>query len=511
MQNNESRIHNSIRNVSIGMLGTIVNAIVFFVTRTVLVKELGPDVLGLNGLFSDVINMISLAELGFGMAITYNLYKPISENDTIKINKLINFYRTVYIYIFFITIVIGAIVSIFIDKLIIDLDYSLSYIRLVFLIFVIKTAFSYMFSYKISLLNADQKQFIIVIFSVSANVIFNIIIVITLACTKSFILYLVLQILQTLSINLALTIYANKTYGFFKKNDYLDKNEKKIIFGNVKDIFLRKIAGVITTSTDSILISSMISTRLVGLYSNYVIVFAMIKKIRNQLMNGMTASIGNLMVSGDNEKCILVLRRLTFIFFSFSCFITSGLFAVLDTFIELWIGREYLLEGSVVFILVLYLYFDICSEPLWQFLEVSGLFKIDKYIGIIGSVVNLIASIILCKKIGMRGIFCGTIISLFLQIILKTLLLFKLKFMKSYLSYLSMWLKIIIGFYVLYYMNLFIKNILVFHNPYVSFIVLGTTSTLISLIVIFILFGRQTEYDYSFKVFKSILSSHLFH
>lgn len=156
--NNKSRLQNSVRNVSVGMLVTVINTVVSFVTRTALIKTLGTEVLGLNGLFTEVISMLSLAELGVGVAIIYSLYKPISENDEKKISQLMGLYRTAYNAICFATLFLGLIILPFIDKLITDIDFPLSYIRLVFFLFVIKTATTYLFSYKTALLNADQNS-----------------------------------------------------------------------------------------------------------------------------------------------------------------------------------------------------------------------------------------------------------------------------------------------------------------------------------------------------------------
>lgn len=502
--NNNSRLRNSVRNVSVGLIVTVINTLVSFVTRTALIKTLGVEVLGLNGLFTEVISMLSLAEMGVGMAIIYSLYKPISENDERKISQLMGLYRNAYNAIALVTFVLGLVIMPFIDKLITDIDYPLPYIRLVFILFVLKTATTYLFSYKTSLLNADQKQYIVSLTTALVKVVMTVILVIELFVFKNYVVFLVLSIAQSLITNIILSRYVDKTYPFIDYKEKLDKEERKHVFSNIKNIFVKRVSTVITNSTDNILISTMVSTIQVGFYSNYVIVYNVVRTVNQQLANGFTASIGNLSVTSDAYHCIEVLKRLTFLFFAFGMVMTAGLMGAITPFIRLWIGEEYLMADPVVYTTIFVLFLEICCVPLWQFLETSGLFRQDKYIGIIGSTANLIVSIILCLNLGIVGIFIGTICSRVIQLILKTLLIFRKKYARNPVHYFLVWGKMMAGYALLVVFEYFVLSKIYIESSILEFFVKGSLSVCGGALISLLLYIGTDELRYCGELFGKI-------
>lgn len=495
--NGNSRIHNSIKNIYYGLLIAILNTLVSFVSRTFLVKILGSEILGINGLFTEVIAMMSLAELGVGMAIIYSLYKPINEANHKKISQLMSLYRTAYNVIALVTFVIGLAITPFVNYLITDVEYPASYIRLVFMLFVVKTSSTYLLSYKTALLNADQKQYIVSTITVVGKVITTAFTIVILILFNNYILYLVLLIAQSLITNGILAIYVDKQYPFLNSKDRLSKEDRNEVLKNIKNIFVKRVSGVITSSTDNILISTLVSTIQVGIYSNYVMIFAIVRTLKQQFTNGLAASIGNLSVTEKPEKCIDVLKKLTFFYFIFACIMTAGLMAISNTFVSIWLGSEYVMKDTIVYLAVFNLFLEIICEPLWKYLEVSGLFKQDKNIGIAGSTVNLIVSILLGLEIGIEGIFIGTVCTQVIQLILKIDLLFKHKFYSSPVSYYVMWIKMFAGFCFLLLLQIFVINKIAAHNIYVSFIVKGVVSVFFALGVSVLVFVRSKEYVYS--------------
>ena len=494
--NNNSRLKNSIRNVSVGLIVTVINTLVSFVTRTVLIKTLGLEVLGLNGLFTEVISMLSLAEMGVGMAIIYSLYKPISENDEKKISQLMGLYRKAYNTIALVTFALGLLLMPFIDKLITDIDYPLPYIRLIFMLFVLKTSTTYLFSYKTSLLNADQKQYLVSMTTAIVKVVMTVVLVIELFVFKNYVVFLLLSIAQSLITNIILSRYVDKVYSFIDYKEKLDREERRHVFSNIKNIFVKRVSTVITNSTDNILISTMVSTIQVGFYSNYVIVYNVVRTVNQQLANGFTASIGNLSVTSDANHCIEVLKRLTFLFFAFGMVMTAGLMGAVTPFIRMWIGEEYLMANPVVYTTILVLFLEICCVPLWQFLETSGLFREDKYIGIIGSTANLIVSIVLCLKYGIVGIFIGTICSRVIQLILKTLLIFRKKYERSTLGYFFVWGKMMAGYALLVLFEYFVLRRLIIESNIAEFFIKGSISVCAAVLISVIFFIGTDELHY---------------
>ena len=492
----QTRTHKSIINSLYGIIIVILNTVISFITRIYLIKYLGIEVLGLNGLFTEVIAMMSLAELGVGMAIIYSLYQPLHELNYKKISQLMNLYKTAYNYIALITFLLGLALLPFIHLLITDIDYPNSYIRLIFFIFVLNTTSSYLFSYKTALLNADQKQYITSIIFAIIKLIFTIIIIASIIFTKNYTLYLSILVIQNIISNIVISKYVDKYYPYINYKDKLPKEDRNIIFKNIKNIFIKRLSGVITSSSTNVLISTLVSTVQVGFYSNYISLFSPFKILRNQIANGVTASIGNLSVSETPEKCIIVLKRLTFLFFIYGVATSSFLLGVGDILISLWIGKEYIMPSIIITIAVFNLYIDFTCVPLWQYLEVSGLFKQDRNIAILGSSVNLLVAIIFGIKYGIVGIFMGTVCTQTLQLILKTRLLFKNKYSTSPLTYYYIFFKILLAFIaIVIIQNLFIINISL-NNIYLEFLIKSIISIIETIIICSLLFYRSDELSY---------------
>lgn len=508
--NTNSRLHNSIRNVLFGLLITVINTIVSFVTRTAIIKILGAEILGVNGLFTEVISMLSLVELGVGMAIIYSLYKPIRENDVKKISQLMGLYRSAYNIVAIVTLVLGMILMPFIDLLITDIEYPISFIRIVFTLFIIRTSSSYLFSYKASIIYADQKQYIASIITVVVKVIVTIAIVVCLIIFKSFVLYLILLILQSLITNIVISKYVDKKYPYIDYKEKLDIQERKSVFSNIKNIFIKRVSGVITSSTDNLLISKLVSTIQVGYYSNYVMIYTVIRTLKQQLTNGIAASIGDLSVTSEPEHCKMVLKKLTYLYYLFAMIVASGLMAVSKSFITLWIGQDYVMNDIVVYITIFNLFLEICCDPLWQFLEVSGLFKQDKYIGLFGSLINLIVSVVLGIKIGLIGIFLGTVTTQVIQLILKTRLIFKEKYNMSPWIYYLFWLRMILGYFILAVIQYFVIRVIPFDNTLIEFILKGLISVLIAAVIAVAFFMKSDSFKYTIELIRSF-QNRIFH
>jgi len=485
-----SRKQKSVKNIIFGLGLSAINALVAFVIRTFLIKCIGIEVIGLNGLFTEVISVMSLAELGVGMAIVYSLYKPLHERDYDRVSQLMTLFKKAYHYIAFITFVLGVIVVPFVDKLITHVDFSLSYIRLVFFLFVLKTSVSYLFSYKISLLNADQQQYKVSIVTALTNLLFAGLIIVSLIYSHNYVLYLLILIVQTVTINVILSIYVDKHYSKLDLHKDLPKKDKKEIFANIKNIFIKRISGIITSSTDNILISKLVGTVQVGFYSNYIVIFSLVRILRTQITGGLAASIGDLSVSENPDHCIGILCRLTAYYSILATIIASGLLACAYDFISIWLGEEFTMSDYIIAIAILNIFIEICCDPLWQFLEVSGLFKQDRNIGIIGSTVNLIVSISLGLKMGIPGIFMGTVCTQTIQLVLKTLLLFKEKYQKSPMPYFSCWIKNLFLFCLLVLVQIIIIGGIDFDNHILNFLVKGIVAVLISITLSFIAYKK---------------------
>ena len=487
--NRESRTKNSIRNVSIGLIANALSVAVSFVLRTTIVKTLGLDILSLNGLFKELISMLSLFELGAGMAIIYSLYKPISEGDEKKISQLMGLYRTAYYLIAAAIFTAGLFVLLFVDKLVTDIEMPASEIRIIFFLFVIQSASTYLFSYKASLLNADQKQYIVTLINSVVNLIFAIIMVVMLLVFENYYIYLISSIIQSFLSGIIFSIYVDKRYPFIDYKEKLDRKEKREIGGNIANIFVKKVSSIITYSTDNVLISLLIGTTFVGYFSNYSMLYNVFRTILGQITGGVAASIGNLSVTSDGEHCSHILKKLTRYYFLFAMIASAGLMGVCQPFITLWLGEKFTMSDAVLYVTVFVLFLDIVKGPLWQFMEVSGLFKWDKYVGLIGNVVNIFVSIILALYIGIVGIFVGTAVSHLVQMVMKTFLIYRHKFEYPLRSFFALWIRIMITYAVMttviYY---FVRPLAISDNLFIVFLVKGIISVVIAFVLAFLCF-----------------------
>ena len=196
-----SRINYSIKNIKYAVFGQVFALIISFFSRMVFVNTLGSEYLGLNGLFTNILSMLSLAELGVGSAMVYSMYKPLAENDYKKLNSLMSLYRKAYILIGTIIAIMGLSITPFLNYLIKDMP-DINEINLIYVLYIINTSISYFYSYKRSLVIADQKRFVATFYRYFFYFIVNLLQIFILITTRNYILFVVIQLIGTLIENI---------------------------------------------------------------------------------------------------------------------------------------------------------------------------------------------------------------------------------------------------------------------------------------------------------------------
>ena len=267
-----SRTSKSIRNTIVALCEQGVYNIMSFLCRTVFIYTLGKTYLGFSGLFSDILTLLSLAELGVGTAILYSMYKPAATGDHRRVAALLNLYKKVYNTIGILITIIGLCLTPFWGFLISDIP-DMPEIPIIYLLYLLNTTASYFFVYKKSILITDQKSYISSLIYISTTTAQNILQIVFLLLTHNFIVYLIIQVVCTMANNIAISIYVDRHYSYLKeyKNEQLDKESKVAIYNNVKAMFVSKLSSAVVTSTDNLLISKFVSTIVLGLYSNYTL------------------------------------------------------------------------------------------------------------------------------------------------------------------------------------------------------------------------------------------------
>ncbi len=406
----ESRTKNTIRNVKTGAVVQIINKLMAFVVRTVFIKILNSEYLGVNGLFTNVLTILSFAELGIGTAIIFNMYKPVAAHNTEKIKSLMQLYKKAYNTIGIVVFILGLCVIPFMRFIVKEAPNIKENLILIYVLFLFNTASSYFFTYKKSIISAHQRQSIINNFDSAFYLIKSILEIIFLFLTKNFIVYLVIEILSTLFENICLSIKADKMYPYLKdkKIKKLSKDESKNIFDNVKSLVIYKFGGVIMNGTDNILISALVNVSTVGYCSNYVLIINSIKSIIVSALNGVTASVGNLNAVGEPKQKEKVFYQITFANYIVYSFCSIAFIALLNPFISLWLGPNYVLEIAVSISLAISFFIEGLRNPGYTYRTTLGLFQKGRTTPYIGAITNIILSILLCKMFGVAGIFIAT-------------------------------------------------------------------------------------------------------
>lgn len=497
-----NRTEKSAKNLFYGVLSQGVSILFTFIVRIVLIRQIGILSVSLNGLFTEVISVLSLAELGVGSAIVYSLYKPLAEHDQKKIIKLMNLYKSAYRTIAFAVFAAGLCLVPFIQNIVTKVDVADNYVRLVFFMFLVQTASSYLFSYKASLLNADQKVYIVSLVTTIVKIIVEVINIVLLFVFKSYIVYLAVEILLTFATNMIISIQVDKMYPYLKGRDELLNVERRIVFKDIKNIFIGSLSGKITNSTDNILISVLVSTYEVGIYTGYSTLAMGLRRIIDQLDAATAGSVGNLMAEADGKRCDSVIKKMTFINYFFGSLFASCLYCLSTTAVSIMYGESYIYNTNtvlgmlVVFFISLNFLMMALKNPLWRFMAVSGLFSKDKNISIIGSISNLIISVVFGLKFGTFGILLGTFATLLIQIILKIYLLYSKKFkINPFKYYLRLFIYTVIGVLIMLMAD-FICAEIEFNNLYLNFVVKAAVAVLVPFCINYTIFARTAEFEY---------------
>lgn len=425
---------NVVKNMLWGNIGNVTTSILQFVSRTVFIYTLGATYLGVNGLFSNILGLLSFTELGIGSAMNYSLYKPIAENDNEKIKSLMQLYRRAYRLIAVVIAVLGLLLLPFLNT-VVSSEAHFEYLKLYYLIFLFNTVSTYFVTYKYAYITAMQKEYVLSNFNTIFQVSMTILQIIVLICTQNFLAYLLMQSGWGLIQKIVTALYIDKKYPILTEKNIqkLSEQDKKAIFSNVKALIVHKVGDVAVHQTDNLLISVFVNTTAVGLVSNYTTLQTMITKFSNTFVNSFVAGFGNLIAKDSLEK-----QRKAFSLYNFFASWIFGFVAVCsitlaDPFVELWIGKEMVLDKATVVLFFYSYYLSGQTLAIYNFKVAAGIFNDDKFIAYIQAAVNLVASIIFVKMFGTPGIYMGTILQRMVVVIFRPYIVYK-KHLKTGLS-----------------------------------------------------------------------------
>lgn len=409
----DSRTKNSAKNAIINIVSRICSILCSFVIRTIFLRYLGEQYTGVSTLFTDILNILSFTELGIGTAISFAFYKPVATDDKKRIAELMHLCKYIYTAIALAILIIGILLVPALGVFVKDVPDIKENITYIYILYVIKTAASYLLIYKSTLLIAKQKQFLVTGVESICTVVKTGIDIIILVTTRNFLLYLYLEIARVVISNIIISRFSDRE---LKNNEYY-KNVKikladfKGLFSNVKDVFIYKVNGIILTSTDSLVISTIINTSAVAYMSNYNLIFNAVNNIAYQAVSAVTASVGNLAVLKTNKEQKNVFYTLNFICFMFTCVATVGLWLCVNPFIELIWGSKYVLSESIVLLLCINLFIINMHMIVDMFRTANGIFREGRMRPLATAIINLVVSIIAAKYMGLQGVLLGTVVA----------------------------------------------------------------------------------------------------
>ena len=505
------RTKESIKNISINMLSQIVIILLGFISRKVFINSLGSEYLGINGLMSNVLSLLGLVESGIGVSIVYNLYKPLAENDERKVISLIQLYKKTYIVLSIVVFTLSLVIYPIMLK-VVKSNETTVYITIIYFIFVLRNIISYLYAHKWSLINADQKGYVLVKYNIVFNIVTLLARIAILSITQNYIAYLLIEIMILVFQNIFNGRVVDKRYPYIKTKEIIpvEKETKNNIIKNVRALFLHNIGGYCVNGTDNILISAFINLKTVGLYSNYTMIIGQLSSLISPILGGINASVGNLIATESEDKSHQVFKVAYLVNFWIYSICVIFLYYTLELFLNWWIGEGYLIDRFTFIIVLLNFYITGMRASISTFKNKAGIFVQDKYVPLIEAVINLGVSIILVKHFGLVGIFLGTTISTLSivfwnvpRLVYKYVFKYSLKeyFIKYFIYFI---LTIIVGGITTQVCNLLIEG-----TTFVILCIKGVICLTIPNIIYGLLFLKTNEFKYLLNIFKNIIPQHI--
>lgn len=500
------RTKNASRNILYGVVLKTYQIIMPFIIRTAMIYLMGVQYLGLNSLFTSILQILNLAELGVGTAMVFSMYKPIAEDDSVTICALMKLYRTYYRVIGAVIAIIGMILLPFIPHLIngeIPGDIN---IYILYLLNLGSTVLSYwLFAYKNSILQAHQRVDVISKVELVTNTFQYLLQLLVLWLFHNYYLYVIVMLFSQALTNIITAIYANKIYPKYRPLGEIEVKKKKEINRRIKDLFTSKIGFVVVNFADTIVISAFLGLIDLAIYQNYYFIINSITCFIFIINNSICAGIGNSLLTESLDKNYRDYEKFNFILFWIIGFCISCFVALIQPFMKLWVGSQLMLSDSMVVLFCIYFLCNVVERSWSCFKEAAGVWHDDRFRPLIYGAVNLIVNLLLVRYIGLYGIVISTIMSCaFISIPWIAHDTFKIiykrtigGFLKEILGYI---VSIIICSLINYYVCSLIKG-----DSFVIFIIKCFISLILPNVIFVLIYFKSGLMKESISLFKKML------
>lgn len=408
-----SRLKNSALNFASGFLGRALTILLNFVVRTIFIYCLNEAYLSVNGLYSNILTVLSLAELGFGSAMVYRMYAPVAVKDYQKTAALLQFYKKIYIIIGVVIFLLGLCVIPFMDYIIKDKP-DISGLTLYYILFLVNTSISYWFSsYKASVLYADQKEYIKTNVQNTMAILQSGLQIVLLFLFGKYLLYLLVQLVGNIFLNLYVAHLVDKRYPEIQtyQGASLSAEERVQIRKDTEALVLSRFGHVALNGTDNIIISAVVGVLWVGRLSNYTLICDSVTSVLCQITAAITGSLGNFFATEDKHAGYALFKKVEFLNFWLYGFSFIALVTLLDPFVQIWAGGRFVLGLPISIAIAINFFAAGYMNTLWVFRSTLGLFKQGKFRPILVAILNIALSIVLGKLWGVFGVLFATFLS----------------------------------------------------------------------------------------------------
>lgn len=505
------RVQSAVKNIAFGQIGNLITQLLNFVLRTVFIAHLGDTLNGVNALYTSILSVLSMAELGIGTALNYSLYKPVAGKDYETIKSYMRFYKKAYRVIGIVIAVVGLVISPFLPWLVKQPEgVTLRDLTLYYYIFLFNTVSSYFVAYKYSLVNAEQKNYIQTnILTVTKMITVSLQIIVILV-TGNFYIYLLTAAGVELIQKIFVSIYLDRRYPYLKDKEVrkLSKEETGEIATKTKALVFHKVGDVARLQTDSMIISGFINVTITGFVDNYNMVLNSIANVVNIFFNSVLSSFGNLIATESRERQYQLFKVYRFAACWIYGFTAVGFSLLLTPFIILWQGEGRTLAYTVVICILIDFYFKGERIVLSNFKTAAGVFEQDKYLALIQGVVNLIISIVLVQRIGLVGVYIGTIVSGLIANITKPVIIYKVILDRPVKGYFLDFIKYVAVIAAMFALLAGIRTLVMTEITLLSFAEMFVIICIVFNGIFLLLFGRTGEFGYLWGIVREKIKRH---
>lgn len=407
------RTKNATRNIVVGLMLKVYQMVVPFMMRTVMLYFMGVEYLGLNSLFSSILHILNLAELGVGSAMVFSMYKPIAEDDTPRICALMALYRRYYRMIGLVIGAAGLVILPFVPGIISSGVPEGLNIYWLYLLNLGTTVLSYwLFAYRNCLLQAHQRLDVASKITMLVTTLQFVLQLLVIVVLKDFYAYTIVVMVSTILNNVFTAVITRRMYPQYRPEGKLDQQEIRVINGKIRDLFAGKIGSVILQYADTVVISAFLGLVLLAVYQNYFYIVTSVIGIVEILLSSITAGLGNSFITERKEKNFKDMLKFTFLFMWLTGMCSCCFLGMYQPFMQIWVGEELMLGFGMVVSFTLYFFAYTFNRLINVYKDAAGLWHQDRYRALVTAMVNLTLNLLTVRLLGLYGVLLSTVFSM---------------------------------------------------------------------------------------------------